>query len=77
MTSRAEGVRFEAGSVIGDFEHQPAVCFFDTNGDLGVFAGVFAGILQRFETAEVDRRLDFRGVTANVHGLNGGDQRSN
>ena len=58
----------EAGAVVGDLEEQRAFFLVDGDPRLGALAGVLRRVLERFEAAEVDGRLDRGGVATDVVG---------
>src|SRR3954454_7680521 len=54
--------RVESRAVVLDGEPRPAVHLAETHADAGATAGVLGGVLQAFDAAEVDGRLDGLGL---------------
>ena len=60
-----DGVGVAAVAVVAQIEGEP-VLIAEGEGDAGVGAGVFGGVLQSFQAAEVHRGFGLRRVTADV-----------
>ena len=61
----------DAGAVVGDLADQLAGVVAQGDGDAGVVPGVFGGVVQRLQAAEVDRCFDRGRVAGGDAGVDG------
>ena len=73
--AEAAAAGLEPAAVVGDVEGQAPAPLPDPQDERGPVPGVLAGVLDGFQAAEVDRRLDLRRVAAERGGLHRDRQR--